>query len=66
MGALLNFAAPLLAEMMRAGLGVGGVARRGAMATGLAIGAAFAGLAAIGCAIAALWIYMIPLVGRGC
>jgi len=64
-GALLNFAAPLLAEMMRAGLGVGGVARRGAMATGLAIGAAFAGLAAIGCAIAALWIYMIPLVGRG-
>jgi len=65
MGALLRFAAPLLAEVMRAGLGGAGVARRGIMATGLAIAAAFAVLAAIGCGIAALWIYMIPLVGRG-
>lgn len=65
MGALLRIAAPLLAELMRSGLGVGGAARRGVLATGLAVGAAFAVLTAVGCGIAALWIYMIPLVGRG-
>ena len=63
MGALLRIAAPLLIEMMR--VGVGGAARRGALATGLAVGAALAVLVAVGCGIAALWIYMIPLVGRG-
>jgi hypothetical protein len=65
MGALLRIAAPLLVEAMRAGVGVGGAARRGVLATGLAVGAAFAALVAVGCGIAALWIYMIPLVGRG-
>jgi hypothetical protein len=65
MGALLRIAAPLLAEAMRAGVGVGGAARRGVLATVLAVGAAFAVLVAAGCGIAALWIYMIPFVGRG-
>jgi hypothetical protein len=65
MGALLRIAAPLLVEAMRAGVGVGGAARRGVLATGLAVGAAFAAVVAVGCGIAALWIYMIPLVGRG-
>jgi hypothetical protein len=65
MGALLRIAAPLLAEAMRAGVGIGGAARRGVLATSLAVGAAFAVLVAVGCGIAALWIYMIPLVGRG-
>jgi hypothetical protein len=65
MGALLRIAAPLLIELMRAGAGIGGAARRGALATGLAVGAALAGLVAVGCGIAALWIYMVPLVGRG-
>ncbi|HKT19713.1 MAG TPA: hypothetical protein VJR47_16810 [Stellaceae bacterium] len=64
MDALLKVAAPVLVELVRMAQG-GDVAKRGALAGGFAFAALLLALAAIGCAIAALWIYMIPLIGPG-
>jgi len=62
MDALLKVAAPVLAELARVAQG-GAVARRGALAGGFAFAAALLALATAGCAIAALWIYLVPAVG---
>jgi hypothetical protein len=63
MGGLLRLAEALLA-LGRFTSGLGAALRRGSIALACLLAAALLAIAAIGCAVAALWIYLLPLLGR--
>jgi hypothetical protein len=62
MGGLLRLAEALLA-LGRFTSGVGAALRRGSIALVCLLIAALLSVAAMGCAVAALWIYLLPLLG---
>jgi hypothetical protein len=62
MGGLLRLAEALLA-LGRFTSGIGAMLRRGSIALVCLLIAALLAVAALGCAVAALWIYLLPLLG---
>jgi hypothetical protein len=63
MGSLLRLVEALLA-LGRFTSGLGAALRRGSIALACLAIAALLVLAAIGCAVAALWLYLLPLLGQ--